>query len=96
MSQRIEIANGADRGIFAAVRKRRCLKSRSNPSATSIRSSSPQISRCMQFRGAIWSGRLVSMRLLLYPQSSSLLHFRQSTTALQKSWQPTLIFAYHW
>ena len=81
MSPRMAIVDVADWHIFAAVRKRRYLKSRFIPSATWIRSSIAQISRCMRFMSAICWDRPVPMRLFLYPQSCYSLHFRQSTRA---------------
>ena len=53
MSPRIEIAEGADQRIFANVQKLGYLKGRWIPSATCIRLSIAQNSRCMRFKRAI-------------------------------------------
>ena len=88
MSPRIKIAEGADRPAFDTLQKRRYLKNKSIPSATWIRSSIPQISRCIRFRRAIRLGRSVSTRLFLNPQSRTSLHFRQSTRAFENFDRP--------
>ena len=49
----IETATGASRPILSWVQKHRYLKIRSIPSATFIRSSIPEISRCMRLSRAI-------------------------------------------
>ena len=53
MSLGIETAMGATPFILSTVQRRRFLKIRSIPSATCIRSSIPDISRCMRLRRAI-------------------------------------------